>query len=458
MGLPITWRNVEAPDFSGASRMLSQAQVGFNNGFAQFQDILKNQEATAESNWKVTRDNNTQAFLDSVNRYRTPEEYQAALESGALDVSRFGPQIDRSAARNALDGRLSILQDRTTKANQFADQIKAREAQPIIDQLSTMAVSDDKDLRESAKKALGIYTGHGMVPKAGELAAKIDQAGQMFVDRERGDVTFNRAGEKHSSDLLTAAAHRNVYVAQANNLNAAATRERSEGSATTAALKAELAAAKAQKGAAELLIKNSPLDAGTMDTYEGKKKFADGLKSLGITDPEVVDSIHQSFSKDYGNGVLVGKSEKGDDVRIGLPVATALAAVEGAKTDWMARPNWLVGSGRGGRASERVKALMSEPSYIDSLQKAMQAQGIQYRALNTEDESPVGRVSTNSRRSVFPQPTGDDDFSGSSITQQAIAARLQKAKELMTPQEIEAAKSGRISPRVMKILQGEDER
>ena len=138
-----------------------------------------------------------------------------------------------------------------------------------------------------------------------------------------------------------------------------------------------------------------------------------------------------------------------------------MAAVEGAKTDWMARPNWLVGSGRGGRASERVKALMSEPSYVDSLQKAMQAQGIQYRALNTEDESPVGRVSTNSRtsrRSVFPQPTGDDDFSGSSITQQAIAARIQKAKGMMTPQEIEAAKSGRISPRVMQILQGEDER
>ena len=147
MAQPITWRNVDAPDLRGAAGMLNLAQHGFNSGFDQLNNVLKTEQATAENNWKIQRDNNTQAFLNSINQYRTPEEYQAALASGALDAGKYGAQIDQAAARSALDGRLSILQDRTTKANQFTDQQKERDARPIVDRLNTMALSEDKDVR-----------------------------------------------------------------------------------------------------------------------------------------------------------------------------------------------------------------------------------------------------------------------------------------------------------------------
>lgn len=61
--------------------MLQLASNGFNSGFDKLNQVLQNEQATAESNWKVQRDN-TQAFLNSINQYRTPEEYQAALASG----------------------------------------------------------------------------------------------------------------------------------------------------------------------------------------------------------------------------------------------------------------------------------------------------------------------------------------------------------------------------------------
>lgn len=461
MAQPITWRNVDAPDLRGAASMLHLAGNSINSGFDKLNQVLQNEQATADANWKVQRDNNTQAFLNSINQYRTPEEYQAALTSGALDPSKFGAQIDQAAVRSALDGRLAILQDRTVKANQFTDQQKAREAKPIVDQLSMMALSDDKAVRESAKQALGIYASNGMLPDASVLAGNMRNI-------EHQNVVWDQEKETHADNLKTNAARRVQLAASANQANAAAENYRAANSDEKVALKTALAASKAQNEAAALKIKNSPLDAGTMDTYEGKKKFAEGLKALGITDSEVIDDIHKSFSRGYGNGVLVGKSDKGEDVRIGLPVATALAAVEGAGKDWMLRPNWLMGSNRGGRALDRVKELMSEPSYVSSLQEAMQAQGIQYRPL-TAKASDTEAPST--ARSALPKPTnarlfagGDPgvdplDASGAAVMNQVIQARAEKARSMMTPAEIEEAqKTGKLPFRIKRLLESQNER
>lgn len=454
MASPITWRNVEAPDLRGAASMLNLAQSGFNSGFDQLNNVLKREQDTAEANWKVQRDNNTQAFLNSINQYRTPEEYQAALQSGALDLSKYGAQIDQAVARSALDGRLSILQDRMVKANQFADMQQERDARPIVDRLTAMALSDDKDLRRSAKEALGIYAGQGMVPKAAELTGKMR-------DIERQDVAWDREGKKFEDELLTNKARRSLIGAQTNQANAAAEHYRNESSDATASLKAQLAASKAEKAAAELLIKNSPLDANTMNTYEGKMKFLEGLKKLNIPEDEAA-SAYESLSGKFANGVRVGVNDKGEDVRIGLPVSTAIAAVEAAGKDSKLRPNWLMGSGRGDRTITQVERLMAEPSYVESLQQALQAQGIQYRALNKPEGAVTVSAKTNSRttgRSIFPQNLDHPDYPGGAIMDQVIAARAERAKGMMTKDESEQyQKTGKIPFRIKRFLEEGNER
>jgi len=435
MAQPITWRNVDAPSFGEASRMMSQAQVGINSGFGSLQDILKKEQATADANWQVQRDNNTQAFLDSINQYRTAEEFQAALTSGALDVGQYGGQIDRAAARAALDGRLSILQDRTTKANQFADQAAERDARPIVDRLSTMALSEDKDVRRSAKEALGIYASNGMVPKAAEIAGKLDQSDRMFVERGQADTEFVRKGEKHSSDLLSAAADRQYKSALASNA-------RSAGSSATSTLKKELAASKAQNAAADLLIKNSPLDAGTMDTYAGQKAFEEGLSKLGLK-PEQVKSIRESYAKEFKNGVLVGYDEKNEEVRIGLPVSTALAGARDSADNWYT-PNFLNVSNQGKSAVKNLKEQIGSPTYVNSLQQALQAQGMRYRPLNQPANTQFTKQS----------PSAD----GAALVNRAIESRKAKAAANMTPEELQIARTTGVVPyRVQRILLEEDE-
>lgn len=246
MAQPITWRNVDAPSFGEASRMMALAQNGINSGFENFNNILKNEQATVEANWKVQRDNNTQAFLDSINQYRTPEEYQAALTSGALDPSKFGAQIDQAAVRSALDGRLAILQDRAVKANQFAEQQKALEAKPIVDQLSMMALSDDKDVRASAKAALAPYMEAGMLPNGAELAGKIrtidhenDTWARDKTKFDQGTETFEQQKKLWPGQLVAQTDAHNLAVAQQEELRARHTNSLPGGKLEMAARKAQ---------------------------------------------------------------------------------------------------------------------------------------------------------------------------------------------------------------------------
>lgn len=242
----ITWRNVDAPDLRGAASMLHLAGNGINSGFDKLNQVLQNEQATADANWKVQRDNNTQAFLNSINQYRTPEEYQAALASGALDASKYGAQIDQAAARSALDGRLAILQDRAVKAGQFEDQQKAREAKPIVDRLSMMALSDDKDVRASAKAALTPYMEAGMLPNGAELAGKIrtidhenDTWAQDKTKFDQGTETFEQQKKLWPGQLTAQTDAHNLAVAQQEELRARHTDSLPGGKLERAARKAQ---------------------------------------------------------------------------------------------------------------------------------------------------------------------------------------------------------------------------
>ena len=292
MAPPITWRNVDAPDLRGAASMLQLASNGINSGFDKLNQVLQNEQATADANWKVQRDNNTQAFLNSINQYRTPEEYQTALVSGALDPGKYGAQIDQAVVRSALDGRLAILQDRAIKANQFEDQQKAREAQPIVDRLNTMALSDDKQVRQSAKEALGIYAQNGMVPEASKIAGNIRNV-------EHQNVTWDQEAKKVADDLLTNAARRNLFGAQAAE---AAADTRYKNSLTDAGFMPGQGKGKGGKSDSE----NNPNAVGKLDDsiYKAALKgtvYADGSYDPRSDNSELYKTLKERMGEDKAN-------------------------------------------------------------------------------------------------------------------------------------------------------------
>jgi len=119
MANPITWRNVSAPDFTGASRMLDRAGESFTSAF----DALQNTKDTFEEG---RTDRNTQAFMDELAQYRSPEELAAAQEAGTIQALRqqYGANglIDRErTGADAITDRIGKLQQVKQQNQQYQD-------------------------------------------------------------------------------------------------------------------------------------------------------------------------------------------------------------------------------------------------------------------------------------------------------------------------------------------------
>ncbi len=201
-GGPITWRSIMGQSLADASRPLQAAQQSFDGAFNTLNRVLGQHQDAAQFAQNKVKTDNTQSFLDSLQQYRTVEDFEAARNAGVFDNlrSQFGDQVDRSAIRGAEDARVATLRDQLTKANVFQDQQTERQWRPTRERLLSMASSGDKDQVRSAREALAVYSGEGL-PNAGELAGTIlgaDRANTRFDWDEQNQKMRIR---KDNSDL-----------------------------------------------------------------------------------------------------------------------------------------------------------------------------------------------------------------------------------------------------------------
>lgn len=145
MASPITWQNVNGPSLADASAPMLAAQRSFDNAFGRVREELDRRQLTEDKNYEVGKENNTQEFISELSKFKTPEELQAAQDSGQFDTmrSRFGAQVNRSAINQAQELRPGLLQERVTRGNQFTDAQQEREFRPTADLLNQAIVSGD---------------------------------------------------------------------------------------------------------------------------------------------------------------------------------------------------------------------------------------------------------------------------------------------------------------------------
>jgi len=126
MATPITWRNVAAPDFSGASNMMEQARQSFSSAFGAADNLLGQRQAIEQGNQENQVNLNTDQFEQMLrSRFQTPEELQAARQSGELDALRqqfgeYGLDTERTGAE-AIDTLISGLQSRARTDQEYTD-------------------------------------------------------------------------------------------------------------------------------------------------------------------------------------------------------------------------------------------------------------------------------------------------------------------------------------------------
>jgi hypothetical protein len=198
--MPITWRNIESRGVGDAARLLEGSRDSLNAGVSQIGSVFDDRQALSEKRYGVGVENNTDAFLNELQKYRTPEELQAAQQSGAIDSlrSQFGQQIDEDAVRNAPVDRLNTLRGDEQDSAAYAAFQLDETVRPLRSQAEELIASGDTN---------GFDT--FLTPENRELfseAGILDDLVQSRTDRFRADRIYNRTEEtesqRDSSDAL----------------------------------------------------------------------------------------------------------------------------------------------------------------------------------------------------------------------------------------------------------------
>jgi len=193
----ITWRNVDAPDFSSSARMLGQAGDSFNNMFGVLNKQLEKHQAIGEQNWQNTANNNTDAFMGEMRkRYTTPEAYAAAQASGEVDALReqYGAQINVPAARELMYKMPENLQRQAVTQQAFAENRLHEKFKGTIAQALTQTMNGQ------GKEARTMLAKSGMPP---ELQART--LADILTTEQQG-LRSTQQTEAHNSLMANRAA------------------------------------------------------------------------------------------------------------------------------------------------------------------------------------------------------------------------------------------------------------
>lgn len=195
--MAITWRNVNGPSLADASRPLDSAARLIDNAFSRVGTVLDDQTKMGMDNWEQTKQNNTQAFLDQIYAAQGAEGFKALQDSGELQrmIAANGAQIDRAAARSAMDGRLATLQQRDVAGINYKNTMLDETQSADVRRIGLLTLTDPAAAQAelAAKPELRA---------AVQLAQGIDNRQQELVNRDRATKEFiwKGAGEQREAD------------------------------------------------------------------------------------------------------------------------------------------------------------------------------------------------------------------------------------------------------------------
>lgn len=147
--MPITWKSVSGSSGAGnaavGAKLFEQSREAMNDGFGGLRDLLRQNQATDLANWDQVKENNTNAALDKLYQYASPEAYAAAQASGQLAVDpAYGAQVDARAVRNAAEARLGILQNAAMDTQKYKDVQTEVAARPLLDQYYALKTPQER--------------------------------------------------------------------------------------------------------------------------------------------------------------------------------------------------------------------------------------------------------------------------------------------------------------------------
>ena len=200
----ITWRNVSGPTGAAELNAIAGASRQIGGAFDGLQNSLVNYQKEEGRHFEQRKTDNTNAFLNALHsQYRTPEELDAAMKSGAINQlqQQYSGEIHSDQTRGAAEQRLTTLRQNTTAANQYEDQLRDRADSELV------------------QKAMAHLAGGGkatdVLPSL-QGTRKYGDYAKMLQDAERGNIRFEWDGQNQTWGIRQKQANINQSNAAAN--------------------------------------------------------------------------------------------------------------------------------------------------------------------------------------------------------------------------------------------------
>ena len=282
----------------------------FNSAVDGFKDPLKEANATVQQNWNQGKENNTNALLNKFAGFKTAEEAQAALESGAVAemLGGYGAQVDGSAVRAAQQNLVSNLQKKAVEADTYQ-------------QAQLAAAERDSVGAVRARIAVGDYEGANSLMAESPLSKATQAVLSKDIFNHQQVVAEAKAKqEAAASTLLTQAAQRDSWKTTAETqraqVNVAQTNaETNEIRASNDLIKTLQAVAKAESD------KDPVMGLGAFSTKEGMSTLKNELKLAGAV-PDQQQKFLNVISRMTSNGQYeYTNPDTKEKVKVNVPVS-----------------------------------------------------------------------------------------------------------------------------------------
>lgn len=213
---PITWRNVDSPDFSRGN-LISSGVADIQSGLEGLQNILGTQARQQQQTWQQGKEANTLNALNQINQLHSVDALNNTQASDLINP--YGAQVNAQAVMDALKGQRGVIaKDMQTedaingytekaKYGPIADQAalliqqgRTKEAAPLLEQLK--GTSFAKELGGMVQQL--DWHNQDQRLKQRELdiqAARWRQDKQQLADAQAEDNMFNTAAA-YMGDLV----------------------------------------------------------------------------------------------------------------------------------------------------------------------------------------------------------------------------------------------------------------
>lgn len=355
---PLTWKNVDAPDFSGVARLMALGQQSFDNSLEGINKIIQGKESVDRKNWDQGRINNTNDVRAMLLAAQNPEALASSRPDITIAIQDKGAQIDAQALMGELDKRNTELQNRAVSDINYNNTITDNKEMSLRDQAAALIAQKKYDQAAPLIAQLTRNTA--------PLFQSITQGQERTEDRDlhRRQVLSTIANNQSSVALHNIQAQTSQLAALQHLENAAAERTKSGSESKI----------KAAEEALKVAAKDTHFSGGTLDTEEGWDTFTKAIKASGINQTQI-DDILYNFSKRRQGGIQIGDDQAGGATQnIPMPVEAAVKAALGAGD---AGFNWMGWSRKGDSGdnayvdyvTKNAQKIVQEKAYLDQMKR-----------------------------------------------------------------------------------------